>query len=211
LLKGAGEDAAEGGSSQKRPGKKPKAGAAKGSAFTPEASPNKAARGKKIKQIDAGEVVNAGPRKKPKFAVDDRVLGASYIGHGELYEARVLNVRTDVKHGVPVWQYMLHYQGWASKWDEWVSEDGVHVINDESRRRQAEIKEENRAKRELERKQRLSRKKAKPTADPESNIDKEDFEPKEKAYKVREDVPLLERAIPALFRARPLCPDPPPA
>ena len=28
----------------------------------------------------------------------------SYIGHGELYEAKILNVRPDVKNGVPVWQ-----------------------------------------------------------------------------------------------------------
>ena len=125
----------------------------------------------------------------------------------------------------------------------------MYIINDESRQRQAEIKEENRAKRyvrvreketeteteteeeteteaekktlmqwalalvdlqmtvwppqslthslppslththlvgarELARKQRQSRNKVAPSADPESNIDKDDVEPKERAYKV---------------------------
>ena len=30
--------------------------------------------------------------------------------HGQLHEANILNVRPDMKEGVFVWQYMLHYK-----------------------------------------------------------------------------------------------------
>jgi len=136
---------------------------------------------------------DAEPRHKAKFKVDESVLGVSYIGHSELYEAVILKVRPDKKNGEPVWQYMLHYRGWAKKWEEWVSEDGIHQINEEGRMKQAEIKAQNKEKRTLDKKMK-SAKKVKQSADPESNIDKEEIEPKDKAYKVALP-PMLQRRL----------------
>jgi len=166
-------------------------------AAAPEKSLKKIGRGKSKPKPDVGDAVAGSegpvPRNKARFKIDERILGASYIGHGELYEAVVLKVRADKKNGEPVWQYMLHYKGWAKKWEEWVSEDDMHRNDEEGKVHQAEIKARNKEKRELEKKKK-SAKKVKVVVDPESNIDKDEIEPKDKSYKVTLP-PMLQRRL----------------
>ena len=159
-----------------------------------------AGRGKhKVKGQDgvaAGPAAGDVPRQKPKFKEGQRILGASYIGHGELYAADIMKIRAD-KHadGTPVWQYMLHYIGWGRKWEEWVHEDGCHVDDEAGRALAAEIKQQNKEKRELAKKMRSLNKAKKPEAEPDNNIDPHDVEPKEKAYKVVLAAKLQRRLV----------------
>eukprot|EP00960_Hanusia_phi_P074950 768349-Hanusia_phi.AAC.7 len=126
------------------------------------------------------------PKHKPKFKKGDRILGVSHNSKGELYEARVLSFRPDLKNGQPVWQYMLHYQGWAKRWDEWVTEDGLYEDNEESRKLKQDILDRNKAQREEKNAKGRKQVKAKATSsgDVHSNIDHQSYEPKEKAYKI---------------------------
>jgi hypothetical protein len=75
-------------------------------------------------------------------------------------------------------------QGWADKWDEWVSEDGIHHDNEEGRATQAEIRQKISDVRALEQAKKKMGKKAKASGDLQSNIDKLYVEPKDKAFKV---------------------------
>ena len=127
------------------------------------------------------------PRHKPKFREGDRILGVSHISHGELYEAKILKIRPELKQGQPIWQYMLHYQGWAKKWDEWVNEDGLYEDNAESRKLKQEILDRNKALREELKAKGKKQVNAKASSNNESqsNIDHESYEPKEKNYRVR--------------------------
>ncbi|RKO83514.1 MRG-domain-containing protein [Blyttiomyces helicus] len=62
--------------------------------------------------------------------------------HGPLlYEAKVLEcdyweVEENGEEGP---HYLVHYQGWKAKWDEWVPESRVMKLTDENRRRQDDL------------------------------------------------------------------------
>ena len=54
----------------------------------------------------------------------------------QLYEAKIL--KCDVRDGKP--SYLIHYQGWNKKWDEWVLDERIMEYNDENLKNQEEIK-----------------------------------------------------------------------
>lgn len=73
--------------------------------------------------------------KKPKFADGDKVL----CFHGPLlYEGKIQKTKMKDK----VTKYFVHYAGWNTKWDEWVAESRVLKYNDESIKKQKELKQQ---------------------------------------------------------------------
>src|SRR5690348_3681689 len=72
------------------------------------------------------------PKPTAKFAANDRVL----CYHGAmLYEAKVLDVSTDDRET----KYLVHYQGWNNRWDEWVLDDRLLEPTDENLKKQQEL------------------------------------------------------------------------
>ena len=58
---------------------------------------------------------------------------------GQVYEAKVMRV-TEAK-GSAARQYFIHYQGWKSKWDKWVSGDELLKKNETSLKLQAQLRQ----------------------------------------------------------------------
>lgn len=55
-----------------------------------------------------------------------------------IYEAKCLK-RQKLKTGQP--QYFVHYKGWNTKWEEWVGDDRVMVINAANLKKMASLKD----------------------------------------------------------------------
>ncbi|CAG0900157.1 unnamed protein product [Cyprideis torosa] len=71
-----------------------------------------------------------------RFDVKSKVL----CYHGQLiYEGKVLNRKFQSTD--KIWEYLIHYSGWKSKWDEWVPEDRVLQYNDENLVKKKEVAE----------------------------------------------------------------------
>jgi mortality factor 4-like protein 1 len=78
----------------------------------------------------------------PPFSKDERVL---CFHHEMLYEAKILDVKpaeadeqgTNAANASklegPQWSYKIHYKGWKSSWDDWVSQDRVRKFTDENK------------------------------------------------------------------------------
>ena len=62
-----------------------------------------------------------------KFEVDKPILG---FHKKQLYAGKALKRR---RRG-DTWQYLMHWNGWGSKYDEWLNEDLLYPDTDESRR-----------------------------------------------------------------------------
>ena len=62
-----------------------------------------------------------------KFELDKPILG---FHKKQLYAGKALKRR---RRG-DTWQYLMHWNGWGSKYDEWLNEDLLYPDTDESRR-----------------------------------------------------------------------------
>jgi len=72
------------------------------------------------------------PKGKPKHKVGDKVLGMSIISSGEMFEAQVVKVRSELSQfGDPIWEYFLRYKKWKPKWNEWILESHVFKLDKE--------------------------------------------------------------------------------
>lgn len=77
-----------------------------------------------------------GNEKKLKFSEGEKVL----CYHGPLlYEAKIHKLKVKDK----VTKFLVHYAGWNTKWDEWVADSRVMKHNDESLKKQKELKQHN--------------------------------------------------------------------
>lgn len=75
--------------------------------------------------------------RKAKFQDGEKVL----CFHGPLlYEAKIQKTKSKDR----VTKYMVHYSGWNQKWDEWVAESRVMKFNDDSLKKQKELKQQHR-------------------------------------------------------------------
>jgi mortality factor 4-like protein 1 len=72
--------------------------------------------------------------KAKSYEVDETVLS---LNHGLYYEAKILNIME--KEDDKSLMYFVHYQGWAKKWDEWVSADNLLKDNEEGREKKAQL------------------------------------------------------------------------
>ena len=70
---------------------------------------------------------------KFNFGVGQRILCQH---QHQLYESKIL--KAEVREDRPM--YLVHYQGWTKKWDEWVPDDRIMDYNDENLRKAKEIK-----------------------------------------------------------------------
>ena len=76
-----------------------------------------------------------GNEKKQKFVEGEKVL----CYHGPLlYEAKIHKLKVKDK----VTKFLVHYAGWNTKWDEWVADSRVMKHNDESLKKQKELKQQ---------------------------------------------------------------------
>lgn len=64
----------------------------------------------------------------PPYSKDERVL---CFHHEMLYEAKILDVQP-ASDG-DGWSYKIHYKGWKSSWDDWVSQDRIRKFTDENK------------------------------------------------------------------------------
>eukprot|EP01113_Clastostelium_recurvatum_P034526 TRINITY_DN4693_c0_g1_i3.p1 TRINITY_DN4693_c0_g1~~TRINITY_DN4693_c0_g1_i3.p1 ORF type:complete len:349 (+),score=65.25 TRINITY_DN4693_c0_g1_i3:238-1284(+) len=95
------------------------------------------------------------------FSENEKVLA---FHQGMIYEAKVQKatftaekpvkdpLRTPVtaasleeSQGPPQWWYLLHYQGWNDRWDEWVDASRLLKYNDENKQLQAKMAEDHKA------------------------------------------------------------------
>ncbi|KNZ57565.1 uncharacterized protein VP01_2126g5 [Puccinia sorghi] len=82
---------------------------------------------------------------KVEFSENEKVL----CYHGPLlYEAKVLKEISveETRESGKAKQYWVHYKGWKSKWDEWVSESRLLRMTEENLRRQRELGESQKVK-----------------------------------------------------------------
>lgn len=76
-----------------------------------------------------------GNEKKQKFVEGEKVL----CYHGPLlYEAKIHKLKVKDK----VTKFLVHYAGWNTKWDEWVADSRVMKHNDDSLKKQKELKQQ---------------------------------------------------------------------
>ncbi|KAH6645936.1 chromo domain-like protein [Truncatella angustata] len=82
----------------------------------------------------------------PPFAKDEKVL----CFHGDLmYEAKITEVRSasdptntnfaTIKADDA--QYKVHYKGWKSSWDDWVTQDRIRKFNDDNKALAAQLQQ----------------------------------------------------------------------
>ncbi|KAJ5908823.1 hypothetical protein N7495_001505 [Penicillium taxi] len=73
------------------------------------------------------------------YAKDEKVL---CFHHDILYDAKILDVRhRDADRKNPL-EFLIHYKGWKSTWDDWVLEDRLRKANDENRMLATNIRRE---------------------------------------------------------------------
>ncbi|KJE91316.1 hypothetical protein CAOG_02469 [Capsaspora owczarzaki ATCC 30864] len=82
-----------------------------------------------------------------KFNPEEKVL----CFHGPLlYEAKCLEAKLRDKDGSPAPHYLVHYNGWNKKWDDWVDETRILKWNDENLARQRTLAASQESKKKLE-------------------------------------------------------------
>lgn len=73
----------------------------------------------------------------PPFQKDERVL----CFHLEmLYEAKVLEIQPNEEGDG--WLYKIHYKGWKSSWDDWVSQDRIRKFTDENKELASQLRQQ---------------------------------------------------------------------
>ncbi|KAH8677961.1 chromo domain-like protein [Xylariales sp. PMI_506] len=80
----------------------------------------------------------------PPFAKDEKVL----CFHGDLmYEAKITEIRSAADNSntnvatikADDAQYRVHYKGWKSSWDDWVSQERIRKFTDENKTLAAQL------------------------------------------------------------------------
>ncbi|KAL7570440.1 hypothetical protein ACA910_017271 [Epithemia clementina (nom. ined.)] len=78
-----------------------------------------------------GNAAPGGASSNPRYQLDDRVFAKD----GTLKEAIKYYPATirerRCSHGV--WQYKVHYQGWNSRWDQWLADDQIMIDSQQNR------------------------------------------------------------------------------
>ncbi|KAI4600319.1 Esa1p-associated factor [Pestalotiopsis sp. 9143b] len=91
------------------------------------------------------------PAPGPPFAKDEKVL----CFHGDLmYEAKITEVRSASDPTNHVFstikaddaQYKVHYKGWKSSWDDWVSQDRIRKFTDDNKALATQLQQAARAR-----------------------------------------------------------------
>lgn len=104
-------------------------------------------KGRKRKESSEGAEVDLADAPPPRYELRTPILG---FHRKQLYAGMAIKRR----RRDDAWQYLVHYNGWGTKYDEWVNEDLLYPDTDESRR----VAESLRTSAEQQEKQRLARK-----------------------------------------------------
>lgn len=68
--------------------------------------------------------------KAPPYSRDEKVL----CFHGDLmYEAKITDIRVPQGKKVEDAEYRVHYKGWKSSWDDWVTQDRIRKLTEDNR------------------------------------------------------------------------------
>ncbi|KAI1822379.1 MRG-domain-containing protein [Xylaria intraflava] len=74
--------------------------------------------------------------KAPPYSKDERVL----CFHGDLmYEAKIIEVKIEQGKKAEDAQYRIHYKGWKSSWDDWVTHDRIRKYTDDNKQLAAQL------------------------------------------------------------------------
>jgi hypothetical protein len=104
-------------------------------------------KGRKRKESCEGADEDLADAPPPRYELRTPILG---FHRKQLYAGMAIKRR----RRDDAWQYLVHYNGWGTKYDEWVNEDLLYPDTDESRR----VAESLRTSAEQQEKQRLARK-----------------------------------------------------
>jgi hypothetical protein len=104
-------------------------------------------KGRKRKESCEGAEEDLADAPPPRYELRTPILG---FHRKQLYAGMAIKRRRRDDS----WQYLVHYNGWGAKYDEWVNEDLLYPDTDESRR----VAESLRTSAEQQEKQRLARK-----------------------------------------------------
>ncbi|KAI1427988.1 chromo domain-like protein [Xylaria sp. FL1777] len=68
--------------------------------------------------------------KAPPYSKDEKVL----CFHGDLmYEAKIIDLRIEPGKKADDAQYRIHYKGWKSSWDDWVTHDRIRKLTEDNK------------------------------------------------------------------------------
>ncbi|RYC61353.1 hypothetical protein CHU98_g4855 [Xylaria longipes] len=68
--------------------------------------------------------------KAPPYGKEEKVL----CFHGDLmYEAKIIDVRVEPGKKADDAQYRIHYKGWKSSWDDWVTHDRIRKFTEDNK------------------------------------------------------------------------------
>ncbi|KAI1275826.1 MRG-domain-containing protein [Xylaria sp. FL0933] len=74
--------------------------------------------------------------KAPPYSKDEKVL----CFHGDLmYEAKIIDLRVEPGKKAEDAQYRIHYKGWKSSWDDWVTHDRIRKLTEDNKQLAAQL------------------------------------------------------------------------
>ncbi|KAH8159543.1 hypothetical protein CIB48_g8702 [Xylaria polymorpha] len=74
--------------------------------------------------------------KAPPYGKEEKVL----CFHGDLmYEAKIIDVRVEPGKKADDAQYRIHYKGWKSSWDDWVTHDRIRKFTEDNKQLAAQL------------------------------------------------------------------------
>ncbi|KAF2964799.1 hypothetical protein GQX73_g8764 [Xylaria multiplex] len=74
--------------------------------------------------------------KAPPYSKDEKVL----CFHGDLmYEAKIIDLRIEPGKKPDDAQYRIHYKGWKSSWDDWVTHDRIRKLTEDNKQLAAQL------------------------------------------------------------------------
>lgn len=74
--------------------------------------------------------------KAPPYSKDEKVL----CFHGDLmYEAKIIDLKIEPGKKAEDAQYRIHYKGWKSSWDDWVTHDRIRKLTEDNKQLAAQL------------------------------------------------------------------------